>query len=183
MNTPNTTNLSRRASVLSCVLLMLVANVARPGAAVPGEELAVLRAIAGIVNRDASRPYERLYFESQFEGASFVATSLENPDRNDFCGLSRAGALAIVSELETLTTRRVQLDKEIAKSAGLKIGRRKDPRFPYVVLSRVVFGPGNYYAWVAVELNGKAGSVMRLDKVDGEWKKTSRCGGWIKYGD
>ena len=160
---------------------MLVANVARPGAAVPGEELAVLRAIVGIVNRDATRPYERLYFQSEFEGASFVATSLENPDRNQFCGLSRPEALTMVSELELATARRVQLDKETAKSAGLKIGRWKDPRFPYIVLSRVYFGPGRQSAWVGVELNGKAGAVMRLDKVGGEWKKTSRCGGWVKY--
>ena len=162
-------------------MLMLVANVARPGVAVVGEELAVMRAVAGIVNREATRPFENLYFVSEFAGASFVATSLENPDRNQFCGLTRPEALTIVYELKAASDRPVQLDKETAKSAGLKIGRWKDPRFPYVVLSRVLFGPGNQYAWVAVELNGKAGAVVRLDKVDGEWKKTSRCGGWVKY--
>lgn len=165
------------------MVLMLVANVARPGVAVVGEELAVLRAIAGIINREATRPYENLYFESEFAGAPFVTTSLENPDRNQFCGLSRPEALTIVYELQAASARPVQLDKETAKSAGLKIGRWKDRRFPYVVLSRVLFGPGNQYAWVGVELNGQAGSVMRLDKVDGEWRKTSRCGGWIKYED
>lgn len=164
-------------------MLMLTANVARPGVAVVGEELAVLRAIAGIINREASRPYESLYFESEFAGASFVTTSLENPDRNQFCGLSRPEALTIVYELQAASARPVQLDKETAKSAGLKIGRWKDRRFPYVVLSRVLFGPGNQSAWVGVELNGQAGAVMRLDKVDGEWRKTSRCGGWVKYED
>ena len=164
-------------------MLMLAANVARPGVAVIGEELAVLRATAGIINREATRPYENLYFESEFASASFVTTSLENPDRNQFCGLSRPEALTIVYELQAASARPVQLDKETAKSAGLKIGRWKDRRFPYVVLSRVLFGPGNQYAWVGVELNGQAGSVMRLEKIDGEWKKTSRCGGWIKYED
>src|SRR5688500_12605899 len=98
MNTSKTKKLSRRTSALTCVMLMLVANVARPGAAVLGEELAVLRTIAAIVNRDATRPYENLYFQSEFEGASFVATSLENPDRNQFCGLTRSEALAMVTE-------------------------------------------------------------------------------------
>jgi hypothetical protein len=39
------------------------------------------------------------------------------------------------------------------------------------------------HAWVAVELNGSSGAVMRLDKVGNEWKKTDRCGGWIKAED
>jgi len=161
-----TNNISRRAA-LSCAVLMLMASVARPGAAIVGEELAVLQAMASIITRDATRPFERLYFESEFEGAPFVASSLENPDRNQFCGLSRSEALQMVNELETVTSRRVEFDKAIAKAAGL-------------ILSRPVFGPGNKYAWVAVELNGSSGAVMRLDKVGGEWKKTSRCGGWLK---
>lgn len=164
---------------------MLSASVARPGAALVGdalvgEELAVLQAIAAIIVRDAPRPYERLYFESQFEGAPFVASSLENPDRNQFCGLTRSEALHIVRTLSTVTSNRVEFDKEIARSVGLKLGHKKNPRFPYLILSRPVFGPGNKYAWVAVELNGLSGAVMRLDKVGGEWKKTSRCGGWMK---
>lgn len=164
-------------------MLMLMANIARPGVQVIGDELAVLRAIAGIINREATRPFENLYFESEFAGAPFVTTSLENPDRNQFCGLTRPEALQLVYELKVVSDRPVLLDKQTAKSAGLRIGRWKDPRFPYVVLSRVIFGPGNQFAWVGVELNGQAGSVMRLDKVDGEWKKTSRCGGWIRYAD
>jgi len=176
----NTRNISRRAASLAGAAVLLMSSVAQPGAAIVGEEMAVLQAIAGIVSRDASRPFERLYFESEFDGAPFVTSSLENPDRNQFCGLTRSQALTMVSELETVTAQRVELDKEIATSAGLKIGHKKNPRFPYLVLSRVLFGPDNNNAWVAVELNGQTGAVMRLDKVGGEWKKTSRCGGWIK---
>jgi hypothetical protein len=169
----------------SCsVVLMLMANIATPAAtpsaAIAGEELAVLQAMAAIITSEARRPYERLYFEPEFEGAPFVTSSIENPDRNKFCGLSREEALQMVYELETATARRVELDKTIATSAGLKIGHKKNPRFPYVILSRPVFGPGNRHAWVAVELNGSSGAVMRLDKIGGEWKKTDRCGGWIK---
>jgi hypothetical protein len=179
MNTSNKKTISRRVA-LSCSLLMLLSPVARPGASIVGEELAVLQAMATIITRDASRPFERLYFESEFEGAPFVASSFENPDRNQFCGLTRSEALQMVYELETVTSKPVEFDKEIAKAAGLKLGHKKNPRFPYLVLSRPVFGPGNKYAWVAVELNGSSGAVMRLDKVGGEWKKTSRCGGWLK---
>ena len=160
---------------------MLIANdVARSAGAVAGEERAVLQAIAAIVNLDTTRPYERLYFETQFEGAPHVTSSLKNADRTNFCGLSREDALALVARLQKITAARVSLDKEMAKAAGLKLGEKKNPRFPYVILSRVAFGPGNQFAWVAVELNGSAGAILRLDKLDGEWKKTDRCGGWLK---
>lgn len=168
-------------------VLMLVANVATPAAtpaaAIAGEELAVLQAMATIITSEAPRPYERLYFEPEFEGAPFVTSSIENPDRNKFCGLSREDALQMVYELESATSKRVAFDKTIATSAGLKLGHKKNPRFPYLIMSRPVFGPGNRHAWVAVELNGSSGAVMRLDKIGGEWKKTDRCGGWIKAED
>jgi hypothetical protein len=180
MNTTNKKTIPRKTAVLSCAVLLLVANVAQPGAAIVGEELAVLQAMAAIITRDSPRPFERLYFESEFEGAPFVVSSIENPDRNQFCGLTRSEARQMVYELETVTARPVEFDKEIAKAVGLKLGHKKNPRFPYLILSRPVFGPGNQYAWVAVELNGSSGAVMRLDKIDGEWKKTSRCGGWLK---
>jgi len=161
-------------------LLLMVSDVARSADAVAGEERAVLQAIAAIVNQDTTRPYERLYFETQFGGAPHVASSLTNADRANFCGLPREDALALVGKLQKITARRVELDKEMAKSAGLKLGEKQNPRFPYVVLSRVVFGPENQHAWVAIELNGSAGAILRLEKVGGEWKKTDRCGGWLK---
>ena len=179
MNTPKTTNKLGVVSTIACVLLTM-APVARPAAGLIGEELAVVQAMAAIITRDAERPYENLYFASEFNGASFVMTAMENPDRNDFCGLTREGAVHMVNELEIATSTRVQFDKETAKSAGLKLGKRKDARFPYLVLSRPVFGPGREYAWVGVELNGSRGAVMRLDKINGEWRKTSRCGAWVK---
>lgn len=159
---------------------MLLAGVAQPGPLIIGEELAVLQTMAAIVTQDSPRPFERLYYESEFEGAPFVTTSLQNPDRNFFCGLTRPQALAMVTELADATSRRVEFDEEIARPAGLKIARKKNPKLPYVILSRAVFGPNYQYAWVAVEMNGTSGAVMRLDKVGGEWKKTSRCGGWMK---
>jgi hypothetical protein len=180
MYTTKTKSLSRKAAVLSFAALMLMTNVAQPGAAVVGEELAVLQTMATIITHDAPRPFERLYFESEFEGAPFVTSSIENPDRNQFCGLTRPEALKVVQELQAVTSKPVEFDKEVAKAAGLKLGHKKNPRFPYVILSRPVFGPSNQYALVAVELNGSSGAVMRLDKVGSEWKKTSRCGGWLK---
>ena len=162
---------------------MLVSGVARPGTVLVGEELAVLQAIASIVTRDASRRLELLYWESEFKGAPFVTVSLENPDRDQFCGLSREEALKVVRALANVSSIPAKFDSLTAKAAGLKLGKRKDPRFPYVVLSRPVFGPENRSAWVALEVNGTSGSVMRLEKSDGEWRKASRCGGWIRSED
>lgn len=179
MNTPKTNNKFRLVSCLSLALLTL-STVARPAAGLIGEELAVVQAMAAIIAHDSERPYENLFFASEFEGATFVVVAIENPDRNDFCGLTREGAVEMVNELKIATAMRVQFDKETATAAGLKLGRRKDPRFPYLVLSRPVFGPGKQFAWVGVELNGSRGAVMRFDKIDGEWKRTSRCGSWVK---
>jgi hypothetical protein len=179
MSTQERTNKFRVALSLSFALLTL-APVARPAAGLIGEDLAVVQAMAAIITREAERPYENLYFASEFEGAPFVLIAMENPDRTDFCGLTREGAVQMVNELEIATSTRVQFDKETAKAAGLRLGRRKDARFPYLVLSRPVFGPGKEYAWVGVELNGSRGAVMRLDKVNGVWRKTSRCGAWVK---
>jgi hypothetical protein len=179
MNTPKTTRKFRVVSSLSFALLTL-ATVARPAAGLIGEELAAVQAMAAIIAHDADRPYENLYFTAEFEGAPFVMSAIENPDRNDFCGLTREGAAHMVNELEIASSVRIQFDKETAKAAGLKLGRRKDPRFPYLVLSRPVFGQDKQHAWVGVELNGSRGAVLRFDKIAGEWKKTSRCGGWVK---
>jgi hypothetical protein len=45
-------------------------------------------------------------------------------------------------------------------------------------MSGVVFDPSKQKAWLSVELNGERGSIVRLDKIGGEWNRTSRCGGW-----
>ena len=179
MNTPKIVSKCRVLASLSFALLT-VATAARPAAGLIGDELAVVQAMATIITHDSDRPYENLYFTSEFEGAPFVMVAIQNPDRNDFCGLTREGAVHMVNELEIATSTRVQFDKDTAKAAGLKLGKRKDVRFPYLVLSRPVFGPGKEYAWVGVELNGSRGAVMRLDKINGEWRKTSRCGAWVK---
>jgi hypothetical protein len=160
--------------------MLMAIDTAWPATAVAGEERAVLQAIAAMVNLDTTRPYERLYFETEFGGVPHVTSSLTNADRSNFCGLSREGALALVANLQKTTAVRVALDKEMAKAAGLKLGEKKNPRFPFVILSRVVFGPDTLHAWVAVELNGSAGAILRLEKIAGEWKKTDRCGGWLK---
>jgi len=160
--------------------MLTTSGVARTQTTLVGEELGVIQAMATILNREASWPYDFLYFESDFKASPYVASSMENPDRRDFCGLTREEGMALVSTLTELTEDPLEFDSTLAKPAGLKIGHRKLPRFRYLMLSRVVFGPGNRHAFVAVDLNGSTGAVMRLDKVNGQWSKTARCGGWIK---
>ena len=72
----------------------------------------------------------------------------------------------------------VVLQEKVAESAGLKVAHKKNPRMRYIAMSRVVFDPEGARAWLAVELNGTRGSIVRLDKKEGQWSKTSRCGGW-----
>jgi hypothetical protein len=72
------------------------------------------------------------------------------------------------------------LDAGIAKRSGMKIGRRMERTLRYVALSRVVFDASNQSAWLAVDLSGGRGGIMRLDKVSGEWSWSARCAAWIK---
>lgn len=145
------------------------------------EELAVWQAMAAQITRDnASKPYKQLYFMSDFESAWMVSSSMSDPTRNDYCGLSQPEAQALVDQLKTLSAEAVELDASIAEQNDLKPGHKKYPRLHYVALSRVVFDPSGQRAWLAVDLNGTSGSIMRLDKLDGQWSWTSRCGGWLK---
>jgi hypothetical protein len=164
----------------ACVISLTTAGAARAQASLVGEELGVIQAMATILNQEADAPYDFLYFESDFSTSPYVASSMENPDRTQFCGLSREEGMALVSTLTQLNQDPLEFDKTTARPAGLRIGHKKLPRFRYLMLSRVVFGPGNRYAFIAVDLNGSTGAVMRLDKVNGAWSKTARCGGWIK---
>ena len=143
-------------------------------------ELEVIEAMAAILNSDAAGSYDYLYFESDFSAGTYIASSLANPDRTQFCGLTRTQAESLVTELETVSEKPMEFDKTAARQAGLRIGHKKLPRFRYLMLSRVVFAPDNQRAWVAVDLNGETGAIIGLAKVNGQWNKTHRCGGWVK---
>ena len=164
---------------------MFLSNFASAGpsvAVLASEELAVVQAMAAILNREAERPYDFLYFESDFTASKHVASSMANPDRTQFCGLTRAEGQALILQLRQANSDPIEFDKQVAKEAGLKIGHKKLERFRYLMLSRVVFDPARQHAWIAVDLNGTTGAVMRLDKVSGDWSKASRCAGWVRAG-
>ena len=156
-------------------------SLAAPSAALlASEELAVVQAMAAILNREAERPYDFLYFESDFTASKHVASSMANPDRTQFCGLTRTEGQALVLQLRQANSDPIEFDKDVAREAGLKLGHKKLERFRYLMLSRVVFDPARRHAWIAVDLNGATGAVMRLDKVGGDWSKASRCAGWVR---
>ncbi|MBC8024819.1 MAG: hypothetical protein H7Y89_02400 [Steroidobacteraceae bacterium] len=162
------------------IVLLLAPGAARSQNGAVGDELAVVQAMATILNESARPSYDYLYFESEFPASPIVAESMSNPDRTEFCGLSRDDAQSLVGKLVELTEKPIEFDDSLAKPAGLRLGHKKLPRFRYLTLSRVVFAPDLNQAWVAVNLNGMSGAVMRLDKIDGRWNKTARCGGWYK---
>lgn len=177
------TTISRIATALAALLVTAAgarADDAESAYLAPSEELAVIQAMAGIVTRDSQRPYDFLYFESDFSTSPNVEMSINNPDRTQFCGLTREEAKVLVDTLTSVTADPVEFDKELAKSAGLSIGHKKLPRFRYLILSRVVFAPDKTRAFLAVDQNGETGAVIRLEKANGEWVKTARCGGWVK---
>jgi len=164
------------------MMFIAVSNAWSSDSASP-KELEVIEAMATILNRDASGSYDYLYFESDFSAGGNIASSLANPDRTQFCGLTRTQAQSLVNELEAVSAKPVEFDKSAARQAGLKIGHKKLPRFRYLMLSRVIFAADNQRAWLAVDLNGETGAIMRLDKVNGQWNKTHRCGGWMKVAE
>jgi hypothetical protein len=166
----------------NCLLVVaLVASTAAfAGNGAVGEELAVIQAMASTINQETRGIYDYLYFESDFSTGSNVESSMDNPDRTQFCGLTRPEAGVLMSELKQINSSPLEFQSEVAKPAGLKVGRKKLPRFRYLFLSRVVFAPDNQRAWLAVDLNGESGAIMRLDKIDGQWSRAARCAGWIK---
>jgi hypothetical protein len=164
-----------------CVALLAAARVAGAGAAT--EELAVVQVVAKLLAGETTRPYDYLYFESVFSARKHVVASMSDPDRTQFCGLSRDEATMLVKQISFLNTEPVEFDKRVAKDAGLSLGHKQFPKFRYLKLSRVVFGSDNLRAWLAADLNGESGALYRLDKVNGAWNASARCAGWVKAGE
>jgi hypothetical protein len=173
--------LSRIAAGIACLAALTFTTGSAAGAEsqASSDELAVWQAAAGVVAREyISSPYKVWYFQSDFSSASFITTALIDPDREKVCGLSEPEARALISTLKTINAEPMKLEKTLAKSAGFGIAYRKIPRQRYFAMSRVVFDPAGQSAWLSVELNGERGFIVRLDKIDGQWSKTSRCGNW-----
>jgi hypothetical protein len=183
MKTKPTSQLALLLSLTALFTLPVAA--AEPAAALAtaraeSEEQAVVRAMATIVNRSAERPFDYLYFASDFPAGRYVASSMQNPDRVDFCGLSREAAESLVGKLRDLDYKPLEFEESTAEFAGLKLGRKKLERFRYLMVSRVIFAPDRTKAWLAIDLNNETGALMRLDKVGGRWQRAARCGGWIR---
>jgi hypothetical protein len=181
MKTFDNKNRFRLAALLSYLFIGAAApiNAAAPVAGVRGEELAVWSVMAATVASDnADRPYKVWYFKSDFSTATFVALALDDPDRAEFCGLSGQDSQAMLEQLKNVGAAPVVLERSTAEFAGFRLARNKNPRLRYFALSRVVFNSAMNRAWLSVELNGERGSVVGLNKVDGEWQRSSRCGAW-----
>jgi hypothetical protein len=152
---------------------------AGPAPGVAGEELAVWSVMAATIAGDnAERPYKLWYFKSDFSAANFISIAMNDPERQEFCGLSGEDSQAMIERLKAAAAAPVVLEESTAESAGFKLARKKNPRLRYFAMSRVVFNSTIDLAWLSIELNGERGSIARLEKVAGEWKRTSRCGAW-----
>jgi hypothetical protein len=169
--------------MMGALLVLCFGHVARAGAGAVAEELAVVQALAKLLNGESSTPFDFLYYESSFSARKNVAASLSDPDRTQFCGLTRDEGLALVKEMTFLEMEPLEFDKTVAKVAGLSIGHKQNERFRYLRVSRVVFASDSTHAWVAADLNGESGAVYRLDKSNDGWTRTARCGGWVKASD
>jgi len=168
-----------KALMILAALTPMTASAVWPPPKAEGDELAVWQAMAGAIAKDnEAKPFKLWYAESDFAAASFITSALSDPDKEEFCGLSTLDVKNVVTQLKSATLDPVQLDSDIAEAAGFKIAHKKNPRFRYFAMSRVVFDTSKQKAWLSVELNGERGSIVRLDKVGGQWNKTSRCGGW-----
>jgi hypothetical protein len=181
----NFTNIIRYASLGATLLSFMfaltsvAARAATPAATATTAEHEVWKAMAEIIAKEhAGKPYNLLFFKSDFAAASFIASAMSDPDRDQFCGLSGPDSQEMVSQLKMINAVPVELDRTIAKSTGFGVARRKVPRFRYFSMSRVVFDPKGQKAFLSVELNGERGSIVRLDKVGGKWDRTYKCGGW-----
>ena len=175
----NTMTMKMKVLMILAALAPMTASAVWPPPKAEGEELAVWRAMAGTISKDnEAKPYKLWYAESDFAAASFIASAIADPDKEQFCGLSATDVKSVIVQLKSASLEPVQLDSDVAEAAGYKIAHKKNPRFRYFAMSRVVFDPSKQKAWLSVELNGERGSIVRLDKVGDQWTRTSRCGGW-----
>ena len=167
-------------SLIGCLLAFssIATGAAEPAVEATEAEREVWKAMAEIIAKDhAEKPFNLLLNKSDFAAASFISSAMSDPDRDQFCGISGPESQEMVSKLKLINAISVEIDKSIAKSNGFGVAHRKVPRLRYFAMSRVVF-VNNEKAFLAIELNGERGAIVRLDKVDGKWDRTYRCGGW-----
>lgn len=170
----------KTSTLVGSIASMLLAAAAWPRAGA-NDEQAVWQAMTDTIARDnTEHPYRLLYFKTDFGTAPMISTSMSDPDLEEFCGLPRPEAQAMIGQLMIANSAAVELDASIAERSGMRIGRKMERTLRYVALSRVVFDAGNQRAWLAVDLSGGRGGIMRLDKVGGEWNWSSRCAAWVK---
>jgi hypothetical protein len=172
------------ASLACAAALTMAVNPAMPAGNALQEEPAVWKAMVEFLATDnASKPYRQLYLQSDFETAPLITSSMADPTRREYkelCGLSNSDAKAMVAQLQAVNSESVPFEESVAEAGNLKLVKKKSPKSRYVALSRVTFDPTNQYAWLAVDLSGGQGAIMRLDKVGGQWTKTAKCGGWMR---
>ena len=171
---------TKLARLVSGFVVMIFCGAAWAGTGAVAQELAVVQALAKILVEESPRPYDYLFHESSFAAKKHVATSMADPDRTQFCGLSREAGMALVKEISFLNMEPLEFDKSVARDVGLGLGQKMFPKFRYLRLSRVVFDAEARLAWLAADLNGESGAVYRLDRINGVWSRTARCGGWVK---
>ena len=109
----------------------------------------------------------------------YIASSCRTRTAHSFVA-SRTEAQSLVTELETVSAKPHGI-RQISRQAGGSENRAQETSalsIPDAVARDIP--ADNQRAWVAVDLNGETGAIMRLDKIDGQWNKTHRCGGWVK---
>lgn len=169
-------------SILSVSLLLVFSavGIARADQGSGDEERAVWKAAATALAAEGVRTHKpkTLFNKSDFSEASLMV-SFAKDSLSDFCGLTGQASTAMSNELKAINKEAITFDDELAEGTGLKLTSKRESRRYYVALSRVVFDPTRTSAWLAVDLNKVAGAVIRMDKIEGEWKKTAECGGWL----
>jgi hypothetical protein len=180
MKTSKTRSISPASALALFFLFAFVsAHAAPPAPAVKGEELAVWQAMAAIVAAEnTEKPIKVWYYQSDFSAASFISVAMDDPEKAEFCGLNEAMSKSMIAQLKEVSAQHVTVEPDTVESVGFKLSRKKPQTIRYFALSRVVFNATLDSAWLSIDLNGVRGSIVRLDKTDGTWKRTSRCGAW-----
>lgn len=174
----------RFAALAGFYLFIASSGIARAWPpSVAGDELAVWQAaVTAVAEEQPERTIKVWYYESDFSTVTYISSAISDPDRPDYCGLSYEDAKSMFAQLKEVSTVTVVVSSEMAEAVGYRLGTKKNSRIPYVALSRVVFDKDRTRAWLSVDLNGQKGSLVRVDKVDGQWRKAARCAGWQTAG-
>jgi hypothetical protein len=117
---------------------------------------------------------------TSFPGRAAVS-QLQKNAKQEFCGQSREGARSIVYVLNRLGGRERSVRDVFANRPEFSLTDSRPKKGDYVGLSEVLFHGEMQSAYLNVDISGRSGSIVKMEKKDGAWQWAAECATWISW--